>query len=268
MKALFLFFAISIGMAAQAQKITWYSAEGKDFYQVTECAPGSEAAFYSSTGGGVYLGSQPIAENGTVTVKGSKAFHPKMVLNVGTGGSKQVAYAGDREFAIASPEIHVSGNTATISWSGAAAANSDISFQVLSSTDGNHYSIVYTIVAEISDELISYNCSIPWNGGTTLYKVIVANGSGSRYTTQPMLLAATSAISVFPTTTTDMVVIYLPSVADVAGYSLVSGEGKTVAEGKLKDLHSSISLRALPAGIYFVTVKCGFEKKVARIWKQ
>ena len=175
MKTIISIFALFLCINANAQKIFWYAAEGKDYYEVSECKPGSNAAFYSSVHGGKQLGVFTVSENGTVIIPGNKEFHPQMVLNNGEGGTNHVAFLGVREFAINTPAVTGKGMQAIVNWHAAVTDHKDLSFELYKSTDGKSFKLLNTFSSQSGEAMMPYAFTEKWNGAAALYKIAVVS---------------------------------------------------------------------------------------------
>ncbi len=267
MKKRFLLF-VSIGLCASAygQRLTWHSVDGRDFYQVSACTPGSVASLYASPQGGHLLSSPQVGSDGSVTVEAQPGARPAMVLNSGANGTHRVAFSGKREFAFESFRAGGSGDQALLSWNGAADDAAAISFEVLRSVNGGPFRPVKAIPARSGSQLQPYSYSEALISGKVAYKIRIRSGaSATRHTTEPVLLGR-SPISVYPTEVTQQ--CYISAGTGGGSYTLIGADGRKLAEGQLAGAKTSVPMAAFAPGTYTLDVRSEAGQERFRVVKR
>jgi len=269
MKYLSILAALLMSSNDYAQNISWFSINNIDYYQANKFAPGSIAEFYSSISGGTLLFSQIVDKNGSVVLKENSKSNPKMVLNRGILGSKQVSFFTDREFALKTPNLLLFGNKATLSWEANVSNESDTYFEIYKSVDGKNFVPISQINSIKGDGLLAYQFADVLNGDLAYYKLVVLSKLyGLRYTSYPLIATIPNSINVYPSNTQNDIYISIPSVDIIDNnYVIINNNGQKLISGHLVSGINSLSLSNLPCGNYFVNVYSGNDHKIFNVTK-
>jgi len=261
-------FIVSYATAQQSPSVNRYSVDSIDYYEVSNCVPGTIASFYSRVDGGYRLRADSVDGDGKVTIQVSSDFRPGMLINDGIGGSQRVTFIEPPEFSISSLRVTGATGTSELVWQGTAASLSDISFKVFSSVDGISYQPVSVVNVQSNNAPVKHDYMKSWSGESVLYKVaVISKSKGARYVSKPILLAADASITVFPTLVSDALFIDLPVFVNGASFNIVNAIGQKMEDGNLNTKQTSINMNKFPAGNYIVSVRNGIESRVVKVTK-
>ncbi len=266
MKALFsaTLFLASVSAVAQqtpqpiAPTLSHFKVDGKRFFEVANCIPGSTVAFYSQTGGGKCLKALPANAEGVATFNTDKPFEPAFVLSVsnpadgGTAGNGMVTFVGSSLFDLTDVRLNGSVAQRSLQWSAAANADEAVVFEILASAgEAGDYLSIGTLAATPSAQALPYTFPLP-NGAAdgTTYRLRIRTDGKARYTTPP--LRADGELSVWPTAAHENINLYLPG--SDAAYTILDAAGKRVAYGVLRNGRAMVNVSALRAGSFAVVL--------------
>lgn len=269
--------ALMVGMQlhAAAQKSTgisacWYEAGDSTWYSVSNCAPGSEAAFYSEPDGGRCLLAIATNSKGQVTIAGKNGFAPAMVVNHSLGavtGTNMSAPLGEKQFTLKDIVAEAVGQQVNISWKGAALAAAGYTFEVQKRLASGSYVTVNTQPA--TGEILSgyFFSDVLQAGENAAYRLFVYNSARTIDYTSPDFYINNSGVKVYPTAVSKNINIVPGDVAQEWHYNIVNSAGAVVRSGRVDGMHATLALDELAPGNYIISIAAAAKNMVPAVFK-
>jgi len=261
---------------AQAQSFTGlvFTAEGKDYYQVSGAFPQSAIAFYSSQGGGEVLLTQPVDETGKALLEGNKNFAPAFMLNTanaatGQEGSNKVWHFKDRkEFVLEQIKLEKQEDKVFLQWEAAVSSLAAYEFKVLKSKNGIDFREAATLQPQ-SMAMSLYQYTDEPEGETAYYQIQVTGKKNDiNYHSKKLLMSQEHKLLVYPTVFTDYITVALMNFPEEQAYQILDIHGKVVQKGILEKSENKLNLQHLSAGTYLIGTRIGSESITQKIVKR
>ena len=246
-----------------------YEVEGVRYYDVSNCIPGSQIAFYSETYGGHLLTTCTANKSGAIQFKDVDHFKPALVLNPNkvnsgvTKGNGTSAKVNTCEFVLDHLNVTSSAGRAVVNWDGAVCDVSKYSFDILKKIDDGSYQKVETIPAS-SSKLTGYvfTDNVAEDEDVS-YAIRVSSKSGTAYTSRDLDVENATNAKLFPTVSSDVLNVVLSKRSSAGSYKIIDVQGREVHSGTLSQERSVVQVKDLVAGNYIMQIFSDKDKPAA-----
>lgn len=237
-----------------------YGVEGTLIYEVKNCIPRSDIAFYSEKHGGHLLKTAVVNEDGSVVVKSKSDFTPAFVLSVkkkntqGVKGNGKVTFTGKHCFDLKKIEADNKAGIVNIKWEAAVNDKSKYRFEVYKSIDGRVYTKVYSIPAR-AESMTDYVFNEQEKDKNASYQIKVVNDAdGITYTSKLLTFMVNEDILLYPTVTNNVINVLVSDARTSNRFNVTNLNGQVVLSGELIGMKTSIDVEKLPPGDYVLSV--------------